>query len=132
MKVVPRITKEITLLKKIRTLLTGIAVRLKSSRQWKHLRKINQVSQVLVIIKYKIDQKQDSTKQYIPPETKREGEPVFLVIQTGAYASTHNLSKAVKELTDIGVYPRIIGDELFYIYTATDSSDDSAQKMVVC
>ena len=74
--------------------------------------------------------KTDSTKQYIPPETKREGEPVFLVIQTGAYASTHNLSKAVKELTDIGVYPRIIGDELFYIYTATDSSDDSAQKMV--
>ena len=74
--------------------------------------------------------KTGSTKQYIPPETKREGEPVFLVIQTGAYASTHNLSKAVKELTDIGVYPRIIGDELFYIYTATDSSDDSAQKMV--
>lgn len=74
--------------------------------------------------------KTDSTKQYSQPETKREGEPVFLVIQTGAYASTHNLSKAVKELTDIGVYPRIIGDELFYIYTATDSSNDSAQKMV--
>ena len=81
-------------------------------------------------MKYKIESKTGSTKQYIPPETKREGEPVFLVIQTGAYASTHNLSKAVKELTDIGVYPRIIGDELFYIYTATDSSDDSAQKMV--
>ena len=30
----------------------------------------------------------------------------------------------------MGVYPRVIGNDLFYVYTATDSSIDSAQKIV--
>ena len=37
---------------------------------------------------------------------------------------------AAKELIEIGVYPRVIGNDLFYVYTATDSSIDSAQKIV--
>ena len=71
-------------------------------------------------------------KVYSAPSSKREGEPEFLVVQTGAFATENNVNTAAKELIEAGIYPRIIGDKLFYIYTATDSSDDSAQKMVIC
>ena len=69
-------------------------------------------------------------KVYSAPSSKREGEPEFLVVQTGAFATENNVNSAAKDLIEAGIYPRIIGDKLFYIYTATDSSDDSAQKMV--
>ncbi|WP_338470405.1 hypothetical protein R4Z10_16605 [Niallia sp. XMNu-256] len=69
-------------------------------------------------------------KVYSAPESKREGEPLFLVVQTGAYATTNSVNLVAQDLVEAGIYPRIIGDELFYIYTATDSSMDSAQKIV--
>lgn len=71
---------------------------------------------------------------YYGPEMKideiKPGDPVFHVVQTGAYTSSNYMFLAAQRLTQIGVYPRIIGDRLSYIYTATDSSIASAQKIV--
>lgn len=71
---------------------------------------------------------------YYGPEMKVEkiqpGDPVFHIVQTGAYTSSNYLFSAAQSLMEIGVNPRIIGDRLSYIYTATDSTVSSAKKIV--
>lgn len=71
---------------------------------------------------------------YQRPDRKNEGikngDPVFHVVQAGAYTSTKYLNIAIENLVGNGVHPRIIGDEMSYIYTATDNSVASAQKIV--
>ena len=51
-------------------------------------------------------------------------------MQTGAYKTKKYLDLAVKNLINAGVYPRIVEDRLSLIYTVTDSSKESANKIV--
>ncbi|WP_102274402.1 hypothetical protein [Cytobacillus massiliigabonensis] len=71
---------------------------------------------------------------YQRPDSKtdgiKNGDPVFHVVQTGVYTSTKYLNLAIENLVKNGIHPRIIGDEMSYIYTATDNSVASAQKIV--
>ncbi len=70
---------------------------------------------------------------YNAPKTKdsgiKKGDPVFYVVQTGAYKSAHYLNRVVRKLIDAGVYPRIIGGNMSYIYTATNSGASSTEKI---
>ena len=71
-------------------------------------------------------------ERYHAPETKYGGS-VFHVVQAGAYSSTKYMNTALQELINAGVYPRVIEDELSYIYVATDRKDDqqtSPQRIV--
>ncbi|MCM3568390.1 SPOR domain-containing protein [Neobacillus mesonae] len=82
----------------------------------------------------KTTQADKKTPVYQAPQIKNSGiiqdNPVFYVVQTGAYQSEKYLNAAVQKLMNAGVYPRIIGDNMSYIYTATDSSIPSAEKLV--
>lgn len=70
---------------------------------------------------------------YNAPKTKdsviKKGDPVFYVVQTGTYKSAHYLNIVVRKLIDAGVYPRIIGGNMSYIYTATNSAASSTEKI---
>ena len=79
--------------------------------------------------KEKVSKLDQSVELYSAPDSNNT-KPGFYVVQTGAYKTKEYLDLAVKNLINAGVYPRIVEDRLSLIYTVTDSSKESANKIV--
>ncbi|GLB58376.1 hypothetical protein [Cytobacillus sp. NCCP-133] len=71
----------------------------------------------------------DLSNPYVVSPEAAEKEQVFHVVQTGAYSNNQYMYLEVNKLIDAGIYPRIIGEEMSYIYAAADNQKASAQKI---